>query len=433
MPKTTMACLVAGFALTLVGGCHDSAPAMPGGGRPLGPAEVDHADGGPADAYESPRRDGALDDDGGPPVDGGGGGGPDAAATGPDGGGGLDEAACNACDETSCRDVDDLDLYAACFLVSDPASAGGAAGTPKSTLCQAILHCARVTGCAASDPQPCYCGAGVTDLQCLAGNANGPCKHEVELAAESSSSGTIAERLSDPSFASGAAFNLLRYCETPTCGAACSGGAGPLPDASVPPPTPDAALPPPTPDAALPPPTHVCADLDGDSHPDCDETLLANAAFHDDATSWSGEFGAAAEWDRVRDGTASATSGSIIVTNTIVVDAPGVTMTGASQCVPAVAAAAYRLAAHVFVPAGQGAGSAAANVQFFAAPGCSGGVTGAYSSDPAPGAAGAWNVLTGSFAVPSGAASMRVRLVVVKDFGAPAWTARFDDVLLERP
>jgi len=135
----------------------------------------------------------------------------------------------------------------------------------------------------------------------------------------------------------------------------------------------------------------------------------------------------------VRDGVSTAFSGSIIVANTIVVDAPGITMTGSSQCAPALAGAGYHLAAHVFVPAGQGAGSAALNVQYFSSLDCTGLVSGAWSTDPASGSGNAWSVLAGAFTTPAGTGSLRVRLVVVKDFAAPAFQARFDDVLLEKP
>jgi len=221
--------LVTGLLLVVVSGCHEVTGLDPSTGRPIGEDPAEIADGAPADAYESPRRDGASVDDDAAITD--------ASMPTADAAhmGGLDEPACNACEEHGCRDVDGLDLYAACFLATGTASDGPGAGMPRSDLCKAVLHCARVTGCALTDPQPCYCGEGVSDILCLAGNAAGPCKGVIEVAAESTSTALIAERLADPAYASGAAFNLLRYCEAPICGAACAGGHVDLPDAGPPP------------------------------------------------------------------------------------------------------------------------------------------------------------------------------------------------------
>src|SRR5262249_28416665 len=110
------------LALAAAGsGCHEVTDGPPGTGRAL---RVE--DGGPAAAHQSGRRDampGATEPDA-PAA-------PDAAV---DGGGAIDEAACNACEAASCRNVDGLDLYAACFLATDNAMSGPGAGMPKSTL-----------------------------------------------------------------------------------------------------------------------------------------------------------------------------------------------------------------------------------------------------------------------------------------------------------
>jgi hypothetical protein len=400
-------------------GCRGVADLSPSGGRPTG---VD-SDAAPIDSYMSPRRDATLGDS--DLIDAAEGRDADASTSG------VDEQVCNACEMASCRNVDGLDLYAACFLNSDLATAGSGAGMPKSELCRAVLHCARVTGCSITDPQPCYCGAGVGDLQCLAGQAMGPCKSEIEIAAESQNPGDIADRLADPSFASGAAFNLLRYCETPICGTSCLGppphgdagvDAAPAPDAPPPDaPSPDA----PSPDA----PSSSCADLDHDGTPDCAQTLVANARFDHDLSWWTADFGATATRDALHDGLADASSGAIDVGDDIVIATGGTIMTGASQCIPAVAGATYVVAVQAFVPTGQGPGSAGVNTQFFPAAGCTGAITGMWTS-PLVDTAGAWTAISGMAAVPANITSMRVRLVVAKTYAAPALHALFDNVLV---
>jgi hypothetical protein len=408
----------------LTGACHDASSMDPSGGRPLSNQVDEPTDAAPADAYESPRRDASILADAVA-------GSLDATSFdgGPDAAGGLDEAVCDSCEAASCRDVDGLDLYSACFADSSLAAAGAGAGMPRSALCRAVLHCARVTGCAANDPQPCFCGEGVSDILCLAGQAHGACKGEIETAAESTSAAVIADRLADPAFASGAAFNLLRYCEAPVCGARCQGGGGGLPDAGAP--AADAGVA----DAHVAPPPDAgsspCADLDQDGHPDCDETLVLNARLDSELAPWTAEYGAMQSWDGAHDGLGGHASGSIAVVNAIVVAASGSTMTGASQCVAA-SAGAYQVKTQVLIAAGQPAGGAGVNVQFYPTSDCSGPVSGAWSSDLVA-VTGVWTIAAGGFGAPAGAGSMRVRLVAVKDFAAMPFEAHFDNILLERP
>jgi len=416
----------AGLALACAA-CRDATELDPSTGRPVGAHDA-AADA--TDAYTSPRRDARPGEPEPPDA-------PVPADASPPDGGGVNEEVCNACEAMRCRDVDGLDLYAACFLATDPATSGPGAGTPRSELCKAVLHCARVTGCALADPQPCYCGEGVGDLACLAGQAVGPCKPEIEIAAESANPALIAERLADPAFASGAAFNLLRYCERPICGDSCLGpppppppdAAPPPPDA--PPPPPDA--PPPPPDAAPPPPDAPppgpCADLDSDGIPDCDQTLVQNARFDHDTSPWTADFGALQSRDASRDALGDPSSGVLIVLNTIMAPSNGTFMTGSSQCIATAAGARYLVAAQVLIPPMQGAGAAGLNVQAFPTAGCSGAVLAAWSP-PLLTAAGAWSIVSGTMTAPAGAASLRVRLVVQKPYTAPILQALFDNVLV---
>jgi hypothetical protein len=396
-------------------------------------ASLDDADGDDG-AYVSPRRDGMgpglhdLAADATPLAT------PDLAGKPM-----INDAVCAACEMQQCRNVDGNDWYGFCFLTMDPITVGPGAGSTFNDLCLKVLQCARKTGCAASDPEACYCGQGVSDVVCL-GNPAGPCRAEFEAAAESSHVSDVIDRLSDPSFPVGAAFNLLRYCEVPICGASCSGGVtlfdgGGLPDLASRPDLAakaDLALPPP--DLSPPPDLLVvipCADLDHDGTPDCTETLVRNPRFDADVSSWTAEYGASATWQGAPDAIGGSPSGSIVVGNTNVISATGVSLTGASQCVTA-SAGTYRLAAQVNLAAGQGAGSAGLAVQLFPSADCSGNAQSAWSSQVTS-TTGAWTVLDGSFPVPAGTGSLRVRLATLKPFSAAAFQARFDNVLLEKP
>jgi hypothetical protein len=386
----------------------------PGSGRNTGGLD----DAAP-DGYLSPRRDSAL-----PPGVADAGAGVDASII--DGMPGVDEAACNACEAAQCRDVDGLDLYAMCFLASTPASDGPGAGMPKSDLCTAVLHCARLTGCAATDPLPCYCGTGVSELQCLAGNASGPCKSSIEIAAETASSSMIAERLADPSYAAGAAFNLLRYCEAPICGSACAAQGGGLPDAGV---LADASVPL---DATAQPDASVSVDASVPPDAVVLPAALINPRFDDDVSAWTAEPGTTATWDGVHDGLGYPSSGSIVVTNQNVYSLAGVTMAGAAQCISATPATTYNVAAQVLLPAGPGSASAGISIYFFPFAGCTGQNATTWSSTLVT-TTGMWKTITGSAVAPVIAGSMRVRLVVVKQFTAPPFTAQFDNVLVDWP
>lgn len=130
--------------------------------------------------------------------------------------------ACRACEQMSCPAV-----LAACEA-DGLAAEGPAAGQPRRALCTALVDCARATGCAAAAIEDCYCGVGVDPLLCLSGGATGACKAAFEAAAESTDGILVAERFSDPTFASGNAVELLR-CDQDLCAAACPVVASPPP------------------------------------------------------------------------------------------------------------------------------------------------------------------------------------------------------------
>ena len=149
---------------------------------------------------------------------------------------------CQSCETQNCSGTDFMSFFGLCTTGTDPegvanakATGGPAAGTPKKDLCLAVLACVRKNGCATQNGgiQPCYCGAGVNDTQCLSGMGNGPCKTEIEAAAEISSptnaASDVASNLVDPEYALGAANNLIKECDFPSCRSSClglSGGSG---------------------------------------------------------------------------------------------------------------------------------------------------------------------------------------------------------------
>jgi hypothetical protein len=105
----------------------------------------------------------------------------------------------------------------ACYDATDPATAGPAAGTSRGTLCAAVVDCAKTSHCSGS---ACYCGTASTISCGLGGGANGPCKTQIERAAESTNALTIQSRQSDTSYAIGRA-NAVSSCSVSKCKTEC--------------------------------------------------------------------------------------------------------------------------------------------------------------------------------------------------------------------
>jgi hypothetical protein len=94
------------------------------------------------------------------------------------------------------------------------------------TRCRALLACVHATHCASGGaPEPCLCGTASMD-ECLTGKGNGPCRKELEKAAQPSSTETaarvqqIAERYYNSAFAVGRAMNLV-VCDINDCAGSC--------------------------------------------------------------------------------------------------------------------------------------------------------------------------------------------------------------------
>lgn len=155
-------------------------------------------------------------------------------------------------------------------------------------------------------------------------------------------------------------------------------------------------------------------------------SVLVNGRFDRDAAGWAPEGTTSASWNPTN--ASGLASGSLLVTNeTVVADRDGFVLSASGQCVPVPSGVRLSLAGRVFIPIEQGDGSAALSVQLFSQAGCAGPGVGGTDSLLVSGA-GHWFDASGELLAPAAARSARVRLLVFKRFGAPAFRALFDDV-----
>jgi len=122
---------------------------------------------------------------------------------------------CNA----MCRNID---LCKACEdLRCDPTLAGCDVFTGADKVaCDNLVACIRARHCAPTgDAFACYCGTA-SDIACLTGAGNGPCKAEMEVAAHTTDPGIIANVFVDPSLPIGRATNLIG-CDAESCSMEC--------------------------------------------------------------------------------------------------------------------------------------------------------------------------------------------------------------------
>lgn len=170
-----------------------------------------------------------------------------------------------------------------------------------------------------------------------------------------------------------------------------------------------------------------CGDLDQDLVQDCSQTLLGNSRFMTDVAGWTAEKNFTQRWDS-RNARAGQASGAISVTSSEVSQSDGLTLGGSAQCLVAEGDKKYVFGARAFIPAGQGGGSAALNVMFFAKDDCADIlITGKTTS--AVTETNVWRAVEGTFVAPTATRSMLVRLVTVKPYKLPSFEALFDDVL----
>lgn len=202
-----------------------------------------------ADASTGGTGDGGANGSGGAGPSGSGGGGGDAsvgtggAPAGPVCGNNTVESG-EECDDGNTRDGDGCssvctkkcetceatapgckDLQTACYELDGVATEGPAQGVAKADLCAEVIACIRKSDCAYSPADPlsglddgvsgCYCG-DATFAECIQQQTkapNGPCKAEIEAAAETTTPKTVGVRGLNPSYALGGAFSLIKFCD----------------------------------------------------------------------------------------------------------------------------------------------------------------------------------------------------------------------------
>jgi hypothetical protein len=91
----------------------------------------------------------------------------------------------------------------------------------KADVCQQLLACEHSTKCALNQVSDCLCGPGVDPVVCFPSwtlsQAGGACKDLIAAAAETSDMSEIATRISDVSYASGAAHAVIEGCDYQFC------------------------------------------------------------------------------------------------------------------------------------------------------------------------------------------------------------------------
>jgi cysteine-rich repeat protein len=149
------------------------------------------------------------------------------------------QSKCESClHEFYGEDPDYQYLVDFCQNSISPAENGPAAGQLRSKLCQGVVKCMVDSGCATGAAQEkstlldiCYCGAGVSEEECLnggadhLGNPQGPCVKEMNAAAEDKNPSTVEINLTNLTLGLGVAELLMvRQADTGYCVEVCGLG-----------------------------------------------------------------------------------------------------------------------------------------------------------------------------------------------------------------
>lgn len=174
--------------------------------------------------------------------------------------------------------------------------------------------------------------------------------------------------------------------------------------------------------------TPDCPDLDRNEVPDCEETLVDNAAFEGDVDGWSKEENVQASWQDA-DGRDYDGSGSMLIANlNFDQGRTDLVMRGVSQCVPAEPSTTYVFVAQARVDVQESQGWGGFSTLFYDEPNCEG------TSHPVTavmvGTTHDWSRVETAATSPSNAQSMLVRLVVNKTFDTRRFEVHFDNVLV---
>jgi hypothetical protein len=149
-----------------------------------------------------------------------------AAAVGGAGAGGSaggSAGVCTACESARQGNADTCrNAASACAqLQGNTASDSPMPNVAKADLCQQLLACEHSTKCAVDQVSDCLCGPGVDPVACFPSwtlaQAGGACKDLIAASAETSDLSEIAVRISDVSYASGAAHAVIETCDYQFC------------------------------------------------------------------------------------------------------------------------------------------------------------------------------------------------------------------------
>jgi|GEM_PF-6876997 len=179
------------------------------------------------------------------------------------------------------------------------------------------------------------------------------------------------------------------------------------------------------------PSSEGCPDLDGNGIADCLESLIPNADFAAGIGGWTSEAGITQSFSS-SDGKGDLRSGSLVLTNSIQSTmATGLTMAGATHCLPNATASSYDVYLQVAVgPASDGVVQAGITFGFHDAADCSGTPSGMAPTTLLDQTLPGWRLVQEIIHPGQGTHSLLVRLVVVKPFEEASAGASFDNVLL---
>ena len=332
---------------------------------------------------------------------------------------------------------------------------GPAAGTAKTTLCQALLKCIHQTNCLGNDNNElqCYCGEGVSNTTCLNEGfvPTGACNAQVAAALESTDFSLSGRFFDDACLANGAAYYIHEQCDENCCEAECGLSASGYED-----------------------PTFCTAaatggtsgsggtvatggvmgtggtvatggvigtggqagsggasaggaggGLAGSTGSTGGSSVSGGASqswtFNVNTVGWAPSTGAIVGWNST-DIDASSQSGSLDLQ--VGTDSTTSAQVQAVHCVPAIAAASYKLDADILLKAGS---TSYAALWFYGSTDCSGSALSVASSTPAFSTT-LWEMVHASGLAPSSAASVAVQLTIMRSTAQAAAEALFDDV-----
>ncbi len=182
----------------------------------------------------------------------------------------------------------------------------------------------------------------------------------------------------------------------------------------------------------LPPLVGGCADLDTDQVADCSVTLVKNASFATDVSSWTAVSGGSLAWNG-SNALDDTPSGCAQLTAQGSSDLDGSALYRASQCVPVAAGQLVVAYANARVEASAGSTQAAhalLDVSYFDAEDCTGTSTGHFVTPPHA-AGNAWGTIQAGGVTEAATRAVLVELVGIKPFRANSLSVCFDNVMVK--